>query len=68
MKHVVHENAYRRMDDSELRAMFAERSGDRGYDAWMQAFCDRKFNSDFSKEMTRSVGVYLQDFNDDHAD
>ena len=68
MKHVVHENAYRRMDESELRAMFAERSGERGYDAWMQAFCDRKFNSDFSKEMTRSVGVYLQDFNDDHAD
>ena len=68
MKHVVHENAYRRMDESELRAMFADRSGERGYDAWMQAFCDRKFNSDFSKEMTRSVGVYLQDFNDDHAD
>ena len=68
MKHVVHENAYRHMDESELRAMFAERSGERGYDAWMQAFCDRKFNSDFSKEMTRSVGVYLRDFAEDSAD
>lgn len=62
MQHVVHENGYRHMDEQELRAMFAERAGERGYDAWMQAFCARKYNSDFSREMTRSVGVYLADF------
>lgn len=62
MQHIVHENGYRHMDDEELRAMFAERAGERGYDAWMQAFCARKYNSDFSREMTRSVGVYLSDF------
>lgn len=50
------------MDEEELRAMFAERAGERGYDAWMQAFCARKYNSDFSREMTRSAGVYLSDF------
>lgn len=62
MQHVVHKNGYRHMDEEELRAMFAERAGERGYDAWMQAFCARKYNSDFSREMTRSVGVYLSDF------
>ena len=28
----------------------------------MRAFCNRKYNSDFSKEMTRSVGEYLKQF------
>lgn len=62
MEHIVHENAYRQMDEAELRNMFANRVGERGYDEWMQAFCERKYNSDFSREMSRSVGVYLKDF------
>ena len=62
LKHIVHENAYRRMNGAELREMFNERAGEKGYDAWMQAFCNRKYNSDFSREMSRSVGVYLKDF------
>ena len=32
------------------------------YISWMRAFCSRKYNSDFSKEMTRSVRKYLKDF------
>ena len=64
MKHIVHENAYRQMDEAELRDMFESRAGERGYDDWMRAFCDRKYNSDFSREMSRSVGVYLNDFED----
>lgn len=62
MEHIVHENAYRQMDEAELRNMFANRAGERGYDEWMRAFCERKYNSDFSREMSRSVGVYLKDF------
>lgn len=62
MEHIVHENAYRQMNEAELRDMFAARAGERGYDEWMRAFCDRKYNSDFSREMSRSVGVYLRDF------
>ncbi len=62
LKHVVHENGYRRMDGAELREMFAGRAGEKGYDAWMQAFCKRKYDSDFSLEMSRSVGVYMKDF------
>ncbi len=62
MKHVVHENAYREMDGAEFEEMFAPRCGVKGYADWMQAFCQRKYNSDFSREMTRSVERYLDDF------
>ena len=47
-----------------MRAMFAHRTGAQTFEAWIQAFCKRKYNSDFSKEMSRSVRVYLQDYDD----
>ena len=62
MKHIVHENGYRTMDGGELREMFAPRCGERSYEDWMGAFCVRKFNSDFSREMTRSAMEYLRSF------
>lgn len=62
MEHIVHENTYRQMDASERRAMFTNKTGGKSYEDWMQAFCNRKYNSDFAKEMTRSVEVYLQEF------
>ena len=62
MKHIVHENAYRRMDAAELQEMFSVKAVEKSYEEWMKAFCNRKFNSDFSREMTRSVTVYAQDF------
>ena len=36
--------------------------GSRPFAEWIDAFCKRKYNSDFSREMTRSVEVYLEDF------
>lgn len=62
MKHIVHENVYRTMKSEELREMFDLRSKAKTYEEWMKAFCDRKYNSDFSREMTRSVEVYLESF------
>lgn len=62
MHHIVHENSYRRMDSQELREMFTPRCGLRGYEDWMRAFCNRKYNSDFSVEMSRSVAEYLKSF------
>lgn len=64
MHHIVHENSYRVMDGTELREMFTPRCGEKGFDAWMDAFCNRKYNSDFSIEMTRSVREYLKQFSD----
>lgn len=60
LKHIVHENAYRYMDDMELREMFAKKPIGKTYEEWIQAFCERKYNSDFSKEMSRSVRKYIE--------
>ena len=62
LSHIVHENKYRRMDTQELREMHEKDTGKKGYDAWMQAFCARKYKSDFAREMSRSVAKYLEDF------
>lgn len=62
MAHIVHENGYRRMNEAELRSMFEGRCGEKDYAEWMRAFCARKYNSDFSVEMSRSVAEYLKDF------
>ena len=62
MKHIVHENTYRRMDGPELREMLSQRAGSRGFDEWVKAFCERKYNSDFAREMSRSVAAYLEEF------
>ena len=58
--HIVHTDAYRPMEDAELRQMFAP--GDADWQDWMRRFCARKFNSDFSREMTRSVQAFLEEF------
>ena len=60
MKHIVHENAYRHMDAAELRELYSPKVANRTYEEWMQAFCDRKYNSGFSREMTRSIAEYLR--------
>lgn len=62
MEHIVHENTYRRMDARELETMLAPKSGANSYENWLRAFCRRKYNSDFSREMTRSVERYLERF------
>ena len=61
LKHIVHENTYRTMDGQELREMFEPRATN-GFDAYMTAFCKRKYDSDFAREMTRSVAKYLEQF------
>ena len=62
MHHIVHENSYRDMDKEELKQMLSKNAGAREFEDWIQAFCARKYNSDFSREMTRSVQVFLEDF------
>ena len=62
LKHIVHENSYRDMDSDELKQMLTHNCGVRSYEDWIKAFCNRKYNSDFSKEMTRSVNEYLKQF------
>ena len=62
LEHIVHENGYRTMDGAELEAMLAWKAESRPYSEWLDAFCKRKYNSDFSREMSRSMAVYLEPF------
>lgn len=62
LQHIVHENGYRKMDGAELKQMLSAKNTAADYDQWIAAFCKRKFNSDFSREMTRSVGKYLEEY------
>ncbi|MBR6028546.1 MAG: nitroreductase family protein [Clostridia bacterium] len=64
LRHIVHENRYQRMDAAGLEEMLAHRAPDGDYAGWINAFCERKYNSDFSREMSRSVGEYLKQYGD----
>ena len=62
LRHIVHENGYRDMDADELRQMLSVKAATGHFEDWLKAFCNRKYNSDFSREMTRSVEVFLEDY------
>lgn len=61
-KFIVHENGYHSLSEKELEEMWTPRSGNKSYTEWMQAFCKRKYNSEFSREMSRSVAEYLSQY------
>lgn len=62
LNHIVHENQYRHMDEAELKEMLEKNCPNSDFTTWIQAFCKRKYNSDFSREMSRSVEEYLKNF------
>ena len=53
---VVHENGYDTEKSARMDRMLAERQEltDEELVGWVQRFCKRKWNSDFSREMSRS--------------
>ncbi len=61
-KYIVFENKYRRLSEDEHRNMFKELYPDKDFEAFVQAFCKRKYMSDFSKEMSRSSELYINKF------
>ncbi len=62
LRYIVQENTYHRHTPEELKAMFALKYAGSSFESWMDAFCRRKYNSDFSREMTRSVTEALKQF------
>lgn len=62
LSHMVCENAYESKSSEEIRVMFQGKTGAQSYEEWMEAFWKRKYESDFSNEMNRSMEVYLKDF------
>ena len=62
LEYVLQENSYHEHTGEELRKMFKDRVGKKTYDDWMRAFYERKYNSGFAREMTRSVRKFLEDY------
>ena len=63
MEYIVHENGYKPLSKDQIQDMLQKNcAANQTYDAWIHAFCKRKYNSDFSREMTRSVEKYLEQF------
>ena len=61
MAHIVHEYGYRAMGETELHQLFQPKTDNPAYSDSMKRICDRKYNSDFSRELRRSVIGYLED-------
>ena len=61
LEKLVYRDRYPDMTEEDRKALF-DRAPEKPYEDYMRAFCARKYNSDFSREMTRSVGEYLKDF------
>ena len=59
---IVCENAYQEKSSEKIRKMFDSHIGAKTYGDWMEAFWKRKYESDFSREMNRSMDVYLKEF------
>lgn len=63
---IVMENYYKQKTAEESQRMLESKAGAQTYEAWLSAFCSRKYNSDFSSEMSRSVNMYLESFLPEH--
>lgn len=62
---IVLKNKYRRLSEAESREMLRRQRGEGfDFDAWVKAFCARKYMSDFALEMDRSVRGYMEGFMD----
>lgn len=59
-KYVVFENTYNRLNGDQLKDMFKDKVLPKEYQDWMKTFIQRKYNSDFSKEMSRSGNKYIE--------
>ncbi|MBQ9328893.1 MAG: nitroreductase family protein [Solobacterium sp.] len=62
LSHIVMIDGYQEKGEAELEALLSHNCGSQNYHDWLNAFCKRKYNSDFAKEMTRSVEEALKQF------
>ena len=65
--YIVMENTYKEFPIEKHKEAVIERAKkdkkqNFDFDHWTKAFADRKYNSDFSKEMSRSVKEYLKQY------
>lgn len=62
LEDIVQENYYHRKNGRELRRMFDKECHAMSFEEWSRRFCQRKYHSDFSLEMSRSAAAYAEAF------
>ena len=62
LSEIVMENRYQVRDGQTLRAMTEKDWKNTSFEDWATRFCKRKYNSDFSREMSRSVAEYWKEY------
>ena len=62
MELLVFTDEYPTLDASQRERILYGKERGQEYSKWLDAFCRRKYNSDFSVEMTRSVEKYLSQY------
>lgn len=65
LEDIVCVDSYKTKNPAQLKTMFESRLGSKTFEEYMKAFCDRKYNSDFSREMSRSVRKYIETWTED---
>lgn len=59
---IVQKDGYHELSLDDQKRMVSKSLNGKDFESWTQAFCARKYNSDFAREMSRSVEVYLDQF------
>ncbi len=62
VEEIVAENRYPTRSGEQLRTMSEKDWKQLGFEEWANRFCQRKYNSDFSREMSRSVAEYWNEY------
>ena len=62
LKYTVFENSYHKLTDKEIEEMFEERKGLLDLDDYLTRFCNRKYNTDFSENMSKSYQKYIDEY------
>lgn len=62
MDTVVHSDGYRKLNEKELKRFMEQNLAGKDFASWVRAFHKRKYDSDFAREMNRSVKEYLKSF------
>lgn len=62
LEDIVQQNHYQRKNSIALRNMFEKECRTLEFEEWIKRFCNRKYQSDFAREMNRSVSAYLKAF------
>ena len=64
MSDLVHENGYSMEKSADMARMLQTQQGKEGeeFADWLNRFCKRKWNSEFSREMSRSCTEMVKDW------